>query len=202
MAIVQIMGILIVTKVLAELLDYYVQRDPLNYAHLLFEVAVFSLICAPLIYLLYVRRLFSELRENAKLTSGIVDNAADGILAIDKHGIIQSLNKAAEKMFGYPPENLIGQNIKMIISDSNVKNGNVLQRLVETGDTTDGDKRIGATGTRNDGSRIPIELAVSGYISNNSPFYTLIIHDLTEHMKSEEFYINLFKNSPIGIYIA
>lgn len=201
-AIVQIMGILIVTKVIAELLDYYVQKDPLNYAHLLFEVAVFSLICAPLIYLLYVRRLFSELRENAKLTSGIVDNAADGILAIDKHGIIQSLNKAAEKMFGYSPEELIGQNIKMIISDGTVKNGNVLRRLVETGDTSDGGKTIGVTGTRNDGTCIPIELAVSGYISNNNPFYTLIIHDLTEHRKSEEFYINLFKNSPIGIYIA
>lgn len=201
-AIVQVMGILIVTKVIAELLDYYLDNAPLNYAHLLFEVAVFSLLCAPLVYLLYVRRLFSELRENAKITSGIVDNAADGILAIDKHGIIQSLNKASEKMFGYAQEALIGQNIKMIISDDNAKNGNVLRKLLATGDTSDGDKIIEATGICNDGSCIPLELAVSGYISNNNPFYTLIIHDLTEHRKSEEFYINLFKNSPIGIYIA
>ena len=201
-AIIQIMGILIVTKVISELLDYYFHRYPFNYSHIVFEVAVFSLLSAPLIYLLYVRQLFSEIRENTKLTSGIVDNAADGILAIDGHGIIQSLNTAAEKMFGYTPEALIGQNIKMIISDGHAKNGNVFRKLLETGDVSDVDKIIGATGVRNDGSCIPIELAVSGYTSNKNPLYTLIIHDLTEIRKSEEFYINLFENSPIGIYIA
>jgi diguanylate cyclase (GGDEF)-like protein/PAS domain S-box-containing protein len=201
-AIVQIMGILVITKALAEVLDYHFHRYPLDYTHIIFEVAVFSLLCAPLIYLLYVRPLFSEIRENAKISSGIVDNAADGILAVDGHGVIQSLNKAAEAMFGYTPEALIGQNIKMIISDGHGKNGNVLRKLLATGDMSNGDKIIGVTGIRNDGSCMPLDLAVSGYTSNKKPLYTLIIHDLTEHRKSEEFYINLFKNSPIGIYIA
>lgn len=201
-AIVQIMGILIVTKAVAEVLDSYLRGEVLDYSHVFFEVAIFGLLSAPLIYLLYVRPLFSEIRENMKLTSGIVDNAADGIIAIDEHGIIQSLNKAAETMFGYTSDALTGQNIKMIIRDAHDKNGNAFRALLEAGDIRGGVNIVEVTGVHNNGSSIPLELAVSGHMLKKKSLYTLIIHDLTELRKSEEFYINLFENSPIGIYIA
>ena len=45
----------------------------------------------------------------------LLEAAVDGIISIDERGIIQTINPAAERMFGYPEDELVGQSIKLLM---------------------------------------------------------------------------------------
>ena len=45
----------------------------------------------------------------------VVDTAVDGIIVINAEGIVQMFNQACERIFGYPAEEVIGQNVKMLM---------------------------------------------------------------------------------------
>ena len=42
----------------------------------------------------------------------IVNTAVEGIITIDHHGVVDSMNPAAEQMFGYRASEVIGQNVR------------------------------------------------------------------------------------------
>ncbi|MCH8832129.1 MAG: CHASE domain-containing protein, partial [Chloroflexi bacterium] len=60
------------------------------------------------------QRTEEALRESEDRHRSIVDTAADGIITIDARGMIESFNDAASRLFGYGPEEVIGQNIKTL----------------------------------------------------------------------------------------
>ena len=47
----------------------------------------------------------------------ILEAAVDGIVVINERGIIESVNPAVTKLFGYTPDRLLGQNVKMLMPD-------------------------------------------------------------------------------------
>ena len=44
----------------------------------------------------------------------ILQTAVEGIITIDERGIIESLNPAAEKLFGYPGADVLGKNVHVL----------------------------------------------------------------------------------------
>ena len=58
-----------------------------------------------------------ELDEREGRLKAVLDGAADGIIAIDVTGEIKHFNSACERMFGYCPDEVIGQNIKMLMPE-------------------------------------------------------------------------------------
>jgi PAS domain-containing protein len=56
------------------------------------------------------------LRESRERLRAIVDTAADAIITIDRRGVIESVNLAAEKMFGYTTAEMVGQNVTLLMS--------------------------------------------------------------------------------------
>ena len=57
----------------------------------------------------------SGLSRRAAQLEAILDNAVDAIITIDERGIIESVNPATERIFGYKPPELIGKNVKMLM---------------------------------------------------------------------------------------
>ncbi len=55
------------------------------------------------------------LRESTTLLRAIVETAVDAIITIDEKGIITSFNPAAIRLFGYTPDEVLGQNIKRLM---------------------------------------------------------------------------------------
>ena len=63
------------------------------------------------------RRAEDRLRESEARIRTILDTAVDGIVTIDTDSIIESFNRAAERLFGYRADEVIGQNVKILIPE-------------------------------------------------------------------------------------
>jgi len=63
------------------------------------------------------RRAEDELRRSGDRIRAILDNVADGIITVDERLVVRSYNPAAERLFGYPPEDVIGKDFVRLIAD-------------------------------------------------------------------------------------
>ena len=100
--------------------------------------------------------------ESAKLLEAIIENAIDGIITIDNRGIVESINPAALKLFGYQSGEVIGNNISMLMPEPDrSSHDQYIANYEETGK-----KRIigigrEVHGLKNDCTTFPFRLAVS-----------------------------------------
>jgi two-component system sensor kinase FixL len=119
------------------------------------------------------------------LTS-ILATVPEAMIVIDERGLIQSFSSAAERLFGYRPFEVIGQNIKMLMPSPYRENHDgYLERYLRTGERRIiGIGRV-VVGERKDGSTFPMELAVGEMRSSNQRFFTGFIRDLTERQQTE-----------------
>ena len=131
------------------------------------------------------------LRESDARTRAIVDNAIDGIITIDERGTIQSVNPAAEAIFGYSEEELIGRNVNMLAAEPY---RSAHDRYLANYLTTNDPKIIGigreVEGERANGQRFPMDLAVNEVELEGERMFVGIVRDITERqemdrMKSE-----------------
>lgn len=128
-----------------------------------------------------------DLKDLAQRLKGIIDTAIDGIITINPLGIIESVNIAAAKQFGYKAEEIQGKNIKMLMpSPYQEEHDSYLHRY----NTTKVPRIIGVgrevTGLRKDKSTFPFRLAVSEVILNDRIIFTGIIHDLSDVKDAEK----------------
>jgi len=111
----------------------------------------------------------------------VLETIIDGIITINSKGIIQTVNPATVRIFGYNARELSGQNVKILMPEpyQNEHDG-YLHNYLTTGEK----KIIGigreVTGKRKDGSTFPMELAVSEMEVNGERMFTGIVRDITE----------------------
>jgi two-component system sensor kinase FixL len=127
----------------------------------------------------------TALARQAHLQS-ILDTIPEAMIVIDERGAIQSFSIAAERLFGYASDEVIGQNIKMMMpSPYREEHDGYLARYLRTNEARIiGIGRV-VVGQRKDGSTFPMELAVGEMRSNNQRFFTGFIRDLTERQSAE-----------------
>jgi len=90
--------------------------------------------------------------------AAIVDSADDAILSKDLNGIIQSCNTAAERLFGYPAAELIGQPVRMLIPLERQSEEDEILRRLRSGESIE---HFETVRVRKDGRRIEISLTIS-----------------------------------------
>jgi PAS domain S-box-containing protein len=116
----------------------------------------------------------------------VLDAAVDGIVLIDPAGSIQSVNPSVERMFGYPPEELLGKNVKVLMPEPwREEHDEYLARYQATGEA----RIIGigrqVRGRRQDGSTFPLELAVSEVRHGGEVFFLGTLRDITRRQQLE-----------------
>jgi len=125
--------------------------------------------------------------EEVRLLNAIIDTAIDGIITIDYRGIVESINPAASRLFGFDPHEVIGKNISVLMPEPyRSAHDGYMQRYQNTGE-----KRIigigrEVLGLRKDGRTFPFRLAVSEVLYQDRIIYTGFIHDLTKEKAAEE----------------
>jgi PAS domain S-box-containing protein len=107
----------------------------------------------------------------------VLDNAVDGIFTCDEAGLIQSFNAAAERMFGYRADEIVGQPIARIIPEGD--NSWAWVRLGERG-------RRELVGRRHDGSPFPLDLGVGEMHHEARRVLIVVARDITERKRAEE----------------
>lgn len=131
------------------------------------------------------RRSLQELQDQKRRLRSIVETAVDAIVIIDEQGIVESFNPAAERMFGYQADEVVGQNVNMLMPQPFAsEHTGYIQRYLRTGQA----KIIGIgreiQARRKDGSLFPADLAVSEFYDGR-PQFTGIVRDITERKAME-----------------
>jgi PAS domain S-box-containing protein len=130
------------------------------------------------------------LRDSAALIQTILNTVVDGIITLHAHGgIVETVNPAAERMFGYTAAELIGQKFSLLIPelDRDQRNGN---GSLEYYSASDEARAVGlgreVVGRRKDGSIFPMEIAVSEMWLGSRRYFTGILRDITARKQAEE----------------
>ena len=117
----------------------------------------------------------------------VLDNAADGIITTNEQNIIESFNPAAERIFGYKTAEVIGQDIAMLVPETD-PNGSADQsfsyrRQCER-TAIEAPQKVEGIGQRKDGSHFPLELSISQMRLGEQRFFVGILRDITERKRA------------------
>ncbi|MGR8998255.1 MAG: PAS domain S-box protein [Gammaproteobacteria bacterium] len=127
------------------------------------------------------------LRDNTALIQTILNTVVDGIITLHaRGGIVEKANLAAERMFGYPAAEIIGQNFSMLIPelDRDQRNGSLEYYSASDEARASGLGRE-VVGRRKDGSVFPMEMAVSEMWLGGQRYFTGILRDITMRKRVE-----------------
>jgi len=127
-----------------------------------------------------------ELELSEKRQRDIVENMVDGVITIDDNGIVSSFNTGAVKIFGYRPDEVIGNNVKMLMPEPyQSEHDGYLENYHATGEK----KIIGigreVEGKRKNGSKFPMELAVSAIMIDDKKLFTGLVRDITDRKQMD-----------------
>jgi len=123
-----------------------------------------------------------QLAESKAYTQAVLDNVVDGIVSVDATGRIETVNPAAALIFGYEPDELIGEQIEKLIAGQYrySKDGFMIDFTIDI-------RRLGheIVGQRKDGSLFPMYIAMRHMRVDNRDLYTGIVQDITERKRLE-----------------
>jgi PAS domain S-box-containing protein len=120
-------------------------------------------------------------------THAVVESAVDGIITIDEYGIIEHFNPAAERMFGYATDEIVGKNVSILMPEPHQHTHD--EHLARYRNTEE--RHIIGTireldGRHKSGRMFPFEISVSEVWLGNRRVFTAILHDITARRRTQE----------------
>ena len=129
----------------------------------------------------------TEIQDERERYVQILGQAVDAVVSIDENNCVTFYNTAAEHLFGYSREEVMGQNVKMLVPADIQPNHD---KYVNANRTTGVNKIVGKTReveiTRKDGTKIWGQLSVSKVRLGNKIIYTGFMKDITPERKAFE----------------
>ena len=110
----------------------------------------------------------------------VLETVPDGIVTIDGHGTVLAFNPAAERLFGYRADEVIGRNVSVLMPEPyRSRHDDYLRRYLATGEARIIGKGRTVAGRRKDRSTFPLELAIARFTIGDDPYFTGIVRDAT-----------------------
>ncbi|OAH22429.1 PAS domain S-box protein [Methylorubrum sp. B1-46] len=127
------------------------------------------------------RQADEELRAREAHLRSILETIPDAMVVIDEQARIKSFSAAAERQFGYAPDEVEGHNVSLLMPEPyRTQHDAYMARYLTTGERRIiGIGRV-VVGRRKDGSTFPMELSVGEMRSGGERYFTGFIRDLTE----------------------
>ncbi|MEW6304116.1 MAG: PAS domain S-box protein [Verrucomicrobiota bacterium] len=132
------------------------------------------------------KRTLLALRESEERMRAIFNNAVEAIITIDERGIVETINPAAERMFGYSAQELAGRNVSVLVpAPHREHHDRYIADYLRTGHA----RVIGigreAVAVRKDGTTLPVELSICELRLGERRKFTGILRDITERKQAE-----------------
>jgi PAS domain S-box-containing protein len=133
------------------------------------------------------QKMSASLRDSERHERALLDNVDEGLVSISDVGIIELFNPAAERMFGYRSEEVVGKNVSMLMPEPyHSEHDGYLGRYLHTGQA----KIIGigreVKGLRSDGGVFPMDLRISEFFLGGRRQFIASIRDITERKRITE----------------
>jgi diguanylate cyclase (GGDEF)-like protein/PAS domain S-box-containing protein len=127
------------------------------------------------------------LKQSEERTRAMSDSSMDAIILMDGKGIISYFNNAAQRMFGYEKEEVMGEKLHSLIVSEKARSlyNQRLPRFEKTGVCDVIGKKLEVMATRKDGTRFPVELSISCFKINGEWHSSGTVHDIAERKKME-----------------
>ncbi|MBS1791740.1 MAG: PAS domain S-box protein [Acidobacteria bacterium] len=134
------------------------------------------------------KRAEQALRDSEARMGGIINSAMDAIISVNDQQQIVLFNRAAEKMFGYTAEAVLGSPLAQLIPTRfRAAHDQHIRRFGETGETTRAMGALSAvSGVRHSGEEFPIEASISQIEVEGQKYFTVILRDITERERAKE----------------
>lgn len=140
-----------------------------------------------------------DLSQEAHRSRAIVNHIVDGIVIIDSSGTILAANHAITNIFGYQPDQLIGSNVKMLAAeDDRSRHDTYLTNYLATGEQKIIGRPRQVTGYRVDGTKFPVDLAVTEMTLDGNRQFVGVLRDLTEQVALEDQLRHAQKMESVG----
>lgn len=118
--------------------------------------------------------------ENILIFEELLNSSVDGIVIVDRNGVIERINPAIETLFGYNPDELIGNNVSLLMS---AENAHGLKQAIEHYMKTEQSELVGhsfeSIGVKKDGTAFNIELSISEFFASGRTCFAGFIRDTT-----------------------
>ena len=147
----------------------------------------------------------------AAKVNGILAAAVDGLVIIDQDSVIESFNPAAERIFGYRADEVIGRNVSMLMPQPyRGEHDGYVSYYQRTGQASIIGRGREVSGLRRDGSVFPMYLAVGELVTeHDGRHFVGIIRDISRVKETEaslrerEAQLRLlFDHTPVGILMC
>ena len=140
-------------------------------------------------------RLNSEVgarRQQTEQLAAVFRTVIDGIITIDADGVIDGFNPAAERIFGYAAEDVVGRDVSMLMPEPDrSRHQSYVGNYTRTGQARVIGSGREVTGLRKDGSLFPLELSVSEIAGLTPRRFTGVVRDITERQAFQQEILSL-----------
>lgn len=128
------------------------------------------------------------LRENDKKLRAVIDGALDAIVSVNDAGKVVEFNPAAERIFGYKKEQILGKPMSEMIIPAQLRkfHDDGHRQYVLTGEKHMFNQRIEITGMRADGSEFPVELTLVSLKDEGLSLITGFMRDISVQKKAQQ----------------
>lgn len=128
------------------------------------------------------------LRDSSAQIQAILNTVVDGVVTLHAlGGILETVNPAAERMFGYTAAELKGQDFSLLIPELDQEHR---KDSFEYYRASNEERAVGiereVTGRRKNGSTFPLEIAVSEMWLGGQHYFTGVLRDITSRKQAEE----------------
>jgi len=134
-----------------------------------------------------LQKSMGSITESESRYRNLFDTMIDGLIIINEKGLIDSFNSAAEKIFGYQTNEVLDKNVGILMDEFIAsQHDGYLARYINDNDSDAIGIGREIYGRRKDGSRFPVDIALSDIVINGHRYFSAVVRDISNRVHAQE----------------